>query len=70
MAPPHAIREYGPGSIYELAQHVGRDLKNVHDDLALLHRHGLVRFPKRTKDRRGARIPEVPFGEISLSITL
>ncbi len=65
-----AIHKKGPASVYELAQIVSRDLKNVHDDLALLHKHGLVRFRRRNDNRRGAKIPEVPFREISLSITL
>ena len=65
-----AIRERGPVSIYELAQSVGRDLKNVQNDMALLHKHGLVRFRRRKNDRRGAKIPEVPFSEIALRIAL
>lgn len=65
-----AIRERRPASIYGLAQSVGRDLKNVQDDLALLHKHGLVRFRRRKNDRRGAKIPEVPFRAIALRIAL
>jgi predicted transcriptional regulator len=65
-----AIREHAPESIYALAQSVGRDLKNVQDDLELLHKHGLVRFRKRVSDQRGAKIPEVPFGQIKLTIPL
>jgi predicted transcriptional regulator len=65
-----AIRAHGPASIYELAQTVSRDIKNVQDDLALLHKHGLVRFRHRKEDRRGAKIPEVPFAEIALRIAL
>jgi predicted transcriptional regulator len=64
------IRVKGPTSMYELARLVGRDLKNVQDDLALMHKHGLVRFRRRKDDRRGAKIPEVPFREIALRITL
>jgi predicted transcriptional regulator len=66
----HAIRERGPASIYALAQSVGRDLKNVQDDLELLHKQGLVRFRRRVSDQRGAKIPEVPFHEIELTIAL
>ncbi|MBV8453796.1 MAG: ArsR family transcriptional regulator [Deltaproteobacteria bacterium] len=65
-----AIRERTPESIYALAQSAGRDLKNVQDDLELLHKHGLVRFRRRTSDRRGAKIPEVPFREIEVTIAL
>src|SRR3989454_304215 len=39
-----AIRTKRPGSIYELAKIVGRDLKNVQDDLRLLERYGLVQI--------------------------
>jgi predicted transcriptional regulator len=65
-----AIREHAPESIYALAQSVGRDLKNVQDDLELLHKHGLVCFRKRVGDQRGAKIPEVPFRQIKLTIPL
>ncbi len=65
-----AIRERTPESIYGLALSIGRDLKNVQDDLELLHKHGLVRFRRRATDQRGAKIPEVPFREIELTIAL
>src|SRR6266850_2311596 len=39
-----AVRSKHPGSIYELAKVVGRDLKNVQDDLRLLEWYGLVRM--------------------------
>jgi predicted transcriptional regulator len=65
-----AIRERTPASIYALAQSVGRDAKNVQDDLELLHKHGLVRFRRRVSDQRGAKIPEVPFREIEVTIAL
>jgi predicted transcriptional regulator len=65
-----AIREHAPDSIYALAQSVGRDLKNVQGDLELLHKHGLVRFRRRLTDHRDAKIPEVPFREIELTIAL
>ena len=64
------IREKQPTSIYELARLIGRDLKNVQEDLALLHSHGLVRLRQRKDNRRGAKVPEVPFQEIALSISL
>src|SRR3990172_11023951 len=37
-----AIRTRRPSSIYQLAKMVGRDLKNVQEDIRLLERHGLV----------------------------
>jgi len=67
----HVIREKRPRSIYELAKMVDRDLKNVQQDVALLERHGLVKF---TEKRRGAKskvlVPEAPFDEIALRITV
>jgi predicted transcriptional regulator len=65
-----AIRDHTPESIYALAQSVGRDLKNVQDDVELLHKQGIVRFRRRESDHRGAKIPEVPFREIAVTITL
>jgi len=67
----HVIREKRPRSIYELAKMVDRDLKNVQQDVALLERHGLVKF---TEKRRGEKskvlVPEAPFDEIALRITV
>ncbi|MBI1865527.1 MAG: hypothetical protein HYR98_07380 [Nitrospirae bacterium] len=37
-----ALRKYGPCSIRELARHVGRDFRNVYDDVQLFLRAGLV----------------------------
>ena len=39
-----AVRSARPGSIYELAKMVERDLKNVQDDLKILERYGLIRM--------------------------
>jgi len=64
------IRERGPGSIYELAKTVNRDLKNVQDDLALLHKHGLVRYRVRKDNERKAKVPEVPYRHIDLRIEI
>ncbi len=66
----HAIRGQGPSSIYELAKAVNRDLKNVQNDLALLHKHGLVRYRVRKDNQRGAKVPEVPYRHIDLRIDL
>ena len=66
-----AIRAQRPGSIYELAKLVGRDLKNVQDDLRLLTRYGLVRMTRaRSVGRRKVRVPEAPFAEIALKIAI
>ncbi len=66
-----AIRTRRPGSIYELAKIVGRDLKNVQDDLRLLERYGLVRMSHgRSSGKRKVRIPQAVFNEISLKIAI
>src|SRR6267142_62758 len=49
-----AIRRTRPGSMYELAKIIGRDLKNVQQDLRILERHGLVRM-SRTRGTGSAR---------------
>ncbi|HXR35018.1 MAG TPA: hypothetical protein VN754_03680 [Candidatus Binataceae bacterium] len=66
-----AIRTKHPGSIYELARIVDRDLKNVQQDVRLLERHGLVRLTeKRRGEKSKVKVPEAPFGEIALRIAI
>lgn len=66
-----AIRELHPRSTYDLAQRVGRDIKNVQDDLRLLEEYGLVRLTEaRGAGRRRTKVPEVLFGEIALRIAI
>lgn len=59
----HLIREYHPKSINALAKIAGRDFKNVHDDVMLLKRHGLIRVGKSSKTGRSIA---VPYKEISI----
>lgn len=66
-----AIRSRRPGSIYELAKIVGRDLKNVQHDLQILERHGLVRMTRsRGTGKRKVKIPRAMFGAIQLKIAI
>jgi predicted transcriptional regulator len=66
-----AVRLKRPGSIYELANLVGRDLKNVQDDLRLLVRCGLVRMSNgRGAGKRRVRVPKALFDEIELKIAI
>jgi predicted transcriptional regulator len=66
-----AIRLKRPGSIYELAKTVGRDLKNVQDDLRLLERYGLVEMrDSRKTGRRRVRTPKALFHQIALKIAI
>lgn len=65
------IRQKRPQSIYQLAQLVGRDMKNVQEDLRLLEEYELVALTRtRSRGNRQARIPEVPFGEIQVKIAI
>jgi predicted transcriptional regulator len=64
-----AILRHRPGSVTELAQVVRRDLKNVSEDLTLLHQLGLVKFTA-AGDHGNARTPVVPYDAIDLTIDL
>jgi len=64
-----AIVRHRPASIYELAELVGRDYKNVSTDIALLERLGLVSLASRTGKGR-AQAPSVPYDEIHVTIDL
>ncbi len=66
-----AVRTKRPGSIYDLAKIVGRDLKNVQDDLRTLEHYGLVRMTRgRSAGKRRVKIPQAMFGEIALRIAI
>ncbi len=65
------IRGKRPGSIYELAKLVGRDFKNVHGNLKLLEKYGLVRLERgRRTGKRVVKAPCVACSEIALKITI
>jgi predicted transcriptional regulator len=61
------IRERHPRSIYELSKMLGRDLKNVNQDLKLLAEIGLVTLEKAETDKKRV-IPHVDYGKILLEI--
>lgn len=66
-----AVRTERPRSIYELAKIVGRDLKNVQDDVRTLERYGLVRVSQgRTIGKRQVKVPQAVFDEIALRIAI
>ncbi|MBI3801919.1 MAG: hypothetical protein HY268_33725 [Deltaproteobacteria bacterium] len=63
-----AIVEHAPHSVRDLAERVGRDIKNVSQDLALLSRLGLVGLKGA---RRGeAQTPTLPYDEIELNLRI
>ena len=63
----HAIHAYKPKSIYELAQLVKRNLKNVQDDTALLARLGLISLSKK-KEIRNNVVPRVDYDRLQVQI--
>ncbi len=63
------IRQSRPGSVCQLAQLVGRDLKNVHADVHTLAAYGLVSLTKTRTGRRTA-VPRVPFSTIEFRIAV
>ena len=66
-----AVRSGRPGSIYELAKMVNRDLKNVQDDLRLLKTYGLIRMAEAMRSgKRRVRIPQALFDQIDLKIAI
>jgi predicted transcriptional regulator len=66
-----AIRRHRPDSIYKLAHIVGRDLKNVHEDVQALATYGLVSLRKmRGASGRRMTVPRVLFTEIEFRIAV
>jgi predicted transcriptional regulator len=64
-----AIRETKPKSVYELSKALGRNLKNVNDDLKLLAEIGLVTLEATKKDRKRIT-PHVDYTKITLEIAV
>ena len=64
-----AIRKHRPKSVYELAKHLRRDLKNVNQDLRLLLDIGLVTLEATEIDRKRL-IPQVDYKKIVLEIAV
>lgn len=66
-----AIRREAPDSLYHLARLVGRDLKNVNEDVQVLAGYGLVSL-RRTRGVSGRRVtvPRVRFREIEVRIAV
>jgi predicted transcriptional regulator len=64
------IRSRHPDSLYELPKMVGRDFKNVQEDIGILERNGLVRITKQPLGKRKVKVPQVPFEEIALRIAI
>ena len=54
------IRDEGPASIRETARLVGRDKKNVHEELTTLEALGVIRFEEEGR----AKKPAFPYDEL------
>ena len=63
------VRKHHPKSVYELAKQLGRDLKNVNQDLRLLSDIGLVTLETTEVDRKRV-IPQVDYKKIVLEIAV
>jgi predicted transcriptional regulator len=64
-----AIKANDPGSVYELAKILKRDVKNVSVDLRILEELGLVDL-RKTKTPRGKVKPMVAYVAINLDIAV
>jgi predicted transcriptional regulator len=63
----HLIRKHSPRSINQLASIAGRDFKNVHTDIMLLKKYGLVQLSRRGKaSKTVARTISVPYQAINI----
>ena len=60
------IKDKKPASVYKLAKMVGRDIKNVLEDLAYLQEIGLVEITE-TKDKK---IPHVDYDKIAFEVAI
>lgn len=63
-----AILEHKPRSVRELGERVGRDIKNVSQDLAFLARSGLVEM--RGSRRGVSQAPTLPYDEIDFTLRI
>jgi len=61
------VKKQKPGSIYELAKILGRDLKNVNEDVRLLSELGFITLEKIKTDKKRT-VPTVDYGEITMEI--
>ena len=65
------IRRERPGSVYQLARLVGRDLKNVHQDVHALAEYGLLSLRKtKAASGRQTTVPRVRCKEIEVRIAV
>lgn len=66
----HVIREKRPNSVQELSRILGRDRKNVSEDIALLSNIGLIQVEETMKGKRTKIVPLVDYEKIQLEIAV
>jgi len=67
----HVVKRDKPDTIHELSRLLGRDIKNVSDDLKYLGELGLVSLDKTANAGEGRRVsPRVRYEKIRLEIAI
>jgi len=66
MALLRAIRQHNPSSIRELAKLVGRNYKNVHSDVMLLSKYGILELKREGKSQK----PRFDYEELEITVPI
>ncbi len=66
----HLVKQQRPDTIHELARLLGRDVKNVSDDLKYLEELGLVALDKGVEGSGRKIAPRVKYEKIRLEIAI
>ena len=66
----HTVKQNKPDTIHELARLLGRDIKNVSDDLKYLAELGLVSLDKAAEGSGRKVTPRVKYEKIRLEIAI
>lgn len=67
----HVVKRDKPDTIHELSRLLGRDVKNVSNDLKYLAELGLVSLDKNANTGEGRRVtPRISYEKIRLEITI
>ena len=66
MALLKAVRHHNPSSIRELARLLGRNYKNVHSDVMLLSKYGILDLQKEGKSRK----PYLDYEELEIAVPI
>jgi len=64
------VRQHQPGSIYELAKLLNRDLKSVNTDVNKLRELDLIQLKKSVYNGRRRTSPKVTFDNLQLNIAI